>query len=183
MNSALKWTLIVLVGAILIGLAVWPVMKAQTKKHSPEQDVMFKQGDLLIEIRYSSPSKKGREIFGGLVPYDQIWRTGANEASVFISNKPLQFEEGELPAGTYSLFSIPGEDRWQIIFNKKEYDWGINFDQTSPREEEHDALICTGISTTTDTPQEAFTMSVDFSNGSEFILAWDRTRVSVPFTH
>ena len=91
----------------LIGIAVIAAIVAfigfmqlkNTKSFSPEEEVVFEQGDLKIKVFYNRPSKKGREIFGGLVPYEEVWRTGANEATTFDTNKDLTIEGKTLPAG------------------------------------------------------------------------------------
>src|SRR5688572_13747575 len=83
---------------------------SQTKAASPEETVTFSQDNLTIEVFYNRPFKKGREIFGGLVPYDAVWRTGANEATTFETSKSLQIEGKTLPTGKYSLWTIPGKE-------------------------------------------------------------------------
>jgi len=77
-----------------------------------------------VEIKYSQPSVKGRKIWGGLVPYDQVWRTGANEATTFETSQDVKIEGKTLPKGKYSLFTIPGKKSWTLIFNKKAKQWG-----------------------------------------------------------
>ncbi|HUH32797.1 MAG TPA: DUF2911 domain-containing protein, partial [Daejeonella sp.] len=80
-----------------------------------------------ISIDYSQPSVKGRTIGKEIAPYGEVWRTGANEATVFETNKAVQIEGKTLPAGKYSLYSIPGEDKWTIIFNKTWKQWGTDY--------------------------------------------------------
>ena len=77
-----------------------------------------------ISLNYSSPSVKGRTIWGSLVPYNQVWRTGANEANIFETDKDILVNGQKLPAGKYSLFTIPGESEWTVIFNKDWDQWG-----------------------------------------------------------
>src|SRR4029077_549934 len=77
-----------------------------------------------IEINYSRPRAKGRPIFGGLVPYGEVWRTGANNATKIIFSTPVKLEGKDIPAGTYALFTIPGEKEWTIIINKGAAQWG-----------------------------------------------------------
>ena len=77
-----------------------------------------------FEINYSRPGVKGREIFGGLVPYGQVWRTGANQATTISFNTPIKFGGTEVPAGKYGLFTIPGESEWTVILNKNAQQWG-----------------------------------------------------------
>lgn len=97
---------------------------AQNTKPSPPASSEFKVGTATIKINYSAPSVKGREIWGKLVPYDQVWRTGANEATTFETDQDIKVEGKPLAKGTYSLFTIPGKDEWVIIFNKTAKQWG-----------------------------------------------------------
>jgi Protein of unknown function (DUF2911) len=85
-----------------------------------------------IEIDYSRPSVKGRDIFGGLVPYGKVWRTGANQATKIIFSTPVKLNGTEIPAGTYALMTIPGKDEWTIIINKGAEQWGAyKYDEKS----------------------------------------------------
>jgi hypothetical protein len=80
-----------------------------------------------ITVDYSQPAVKGREIGKEIAPYGQVWRTGANEATVFEVSKDVKVEGKTLPAGKYGLYSIPGKDEWVIIFNKTWKQWGTNY--------------------------------------------------------
>ncbi|XZF15933.1 DUF2911 domain-containing protein [Chitinophagaceae bacterium MMS25-I14] len=96
---------------------------------SPPDSVTGKIGSATVKIRYSSPSVKGREIWGGLVPYDKVWRAGANEATTFTTDKDLMIEGKPLRAGRYALFAIPQKDTWTIMFNTVPDQWGaFNYD-------------------------------------------------------
>jgi hypothetical protein len=81
----------------------------------------------VITIDYSQPSVKGREIGKDIAPYGKVWRTGANEATVFEVSKDVMVEGKALPAGKYGLYSIPGKEEWVIIFNKTWKQWGTNY--------------------------------------------------------
>jgi hypothetical protein len=83
-----------------------------------------------IDIRYNTPHMHGRKIMGCLVPYGQIWRTGANPATTLITSVPLKFGELMVPAGTHTLYSLPNADRWLLILNKQTGQWGLVYDQT-----------------------------------------------------
>lgn len=96
----------------------------KAKRPSPPMVTEVKAGTANVKISYSAPSVKGREVWGKLVPYDQVWRTGANEATVFETDADIKVEGKVLPKGKYSLFTIPGKDEWVIIFNKKAEQWG-----------------------------------------------------------
>jgi len=93
-----------------------------------------------ITINYSSPSVKGRKIWGDLVPYDKVWRAGANEATIFETDKDIKVEGKTLAKGKYSLYAIPGEKEWTIIFNSATGQWGINRDGTTTEDPAKDVL-------------------------------------------
>jgi hypothetical protein len=97
----------------------------KSQRPSPPDSAHGKIGNAMVSVSYGSPSVKGRKIWGGLVPYDKAWRLGANEATIFTTDKPIKVEGKELPAGKYSLFAIPTEKEWQIIFNSQTGQWGI----------------------------------------------------------
>jgi hypothetical protein len=102
---------------------------------SPAKEASAKAGGSDITMKWSAPSVKGREIWGALVPYDKIWRTGANAATTFSTSKNIKVNGNNLPAGTYSFFTIPGKTEWTVIFNKQTDLWG-----TSDYKEADDAL-------------------------------------------
>ena len=179
MNKYLKWTLIVVGSLALIAFVGFKIMTANTKKASPEQTVTFNEGEKHVEVFYNRPSKKGREIFGGLVPYGQVWRTGANEATTFDTKTELVIDGKFLPAGKYTLWTIPEKDTWTVIFNSKQYGWGINFDGTSTREPEADVLKVEVPTQSTASPIEMFTIYFDESVPA-MEMAWDGTKISVP---
>ncbi len=113
---------------ILMGLMLSAVSKAQdtakAKRPSPPAMAMGKIGEANIMIDYSSPAVKGRKIFGGLLKYDTVWRAGANEATMFQTDKDITVEGKKLPAGKYSFFATPGEKTWTIWFNSETGQWG-----------------------------------------------------------
>lgn len=155
-----------------------------TKSFSPEEEVVFEKGDLTVTVFYNRPSKKGREIFGALVPYDQVWRTGANEATTFETNKDLIFEGETLKAGKYSLWTIPGENTWTIIFNSEHGQWGINAQGEPNRNPDLDVLKVDVHAVQQDQVFEQFTITfVQSGADAEMILMWDKTLVAVPFTY
>lgn len=96
----------------------------KTKRPSPPAEAHAMIGDKHVSINYSSPAVKGRTIWGELVPYGKIWRTGANEATVFETSGDLEINGQKLPAGKYGLFTIPGENEWVVVFNSVWEQWG-----------------------------------------------------------
>ncbi len=188
MNKAVKivlWIVGILVALVLIFmLVIGPMMKKNTKKHSSEQNITFTQNDLQIDLFYSSPAKKDRVVFGELVPYDEVWRTGANEATTFTTNKGLLIDGKTLPAGKYSLWTIPGKESWQIIFNDHMYGWGVRWqDSKAMREAEYDKLIVTAVVSESITFKENFTINVVETPTQELVLlfSWDQVVVPLPF--
>ena len=97
---------------------------SQNKKASPATTATGKSGNVTISINYSSPAVKGRKVWGDLVPFGKVWRTGADEATIFETDGDLKIEGQKLPKGKYSLFTIPEEKSWTIIINKKANQWG-----------------------------------------------------------
>lgn len=175
-------TILKIVAALVVVVAVVLFFqKYSTKAHSPEDIVVYQEQSLELEVFYNRPYKKEREIFGGLVPYDQVWRTGANEATTFSTNQNLLVDGSFLPAGKYTLWTIPGPESWKVIFNSKMYPWGINKDKKPSREPEFDTLILEVPVKKMEESLEQF--SIFFDKGNEMItlnLAWDQTLISVP---
>ncbi|MDX1719156.1 MAG: DUF2911 domain-containing protein, partial [Salegentibacter mishustinae] len=88
------------------------ILRYNTKAHSPEDTVSYTEKDLKMEVFYNRPYKKERDIFGNLVPYNEVWRTGANEATTFETNKDIMVDGSLLKAGKYTLWTIPMEKSW-----------------------------------------------------------------------
>ena len=175
----------------LIGIAVIAAIVAfigfmqlkNTKSFSPEEEVVFNQGDLTIKVFYNRPSKKGREIFGGLVPFDKVWRTGANEATTFETNHDILIEGQTLKAGKYSLWTIPRETSWTIIFNSEHGQWGLNSKGESNHNPELDVLRVDVHAVQQEQEFEQFTIAFENTGeDAEMVLIWDKTLISVPFT-
>ena len=97
----------------------------KSQRPSPPDSSTGKIGAATVTVNYSSPAVKGRKIWGGLVPYGQAWRLGANEATTLTTDKAIKVEGKDLPAGKYTVFAIPNENEWQIIFNSQTGQWGI----------------------------------------------------------
>lgn len=102
--------------AVAIGFTAWPVQAQQ--RTSPKAEASGTVGGANVDIVYCRPSADKRKIMGGLVPYGQVWRTGANAATTIEFDKPVKIEGKNLPAGKYALFTIPNENEWTIILNK-----------------------------------------------------------------
>ncbi len=130
-----------------------------------------------FEIVYSRPGVKGRTIFGGIVPYGQVWRTGANQATKITFNTPVKFNGTEVPAGTYGLFTIPGENEWTVILNTNAAQWGAY-----QYNEKADALrFKVEPVTLSDTRLETFTIEFNRIKDESAVLnlVWDATVVPI----
>lgn len=168
---------------IILGGVTNYLMKKHEKSFSPEDHISFHQDELEIKVFYNRPFKKGREIFGSLVPYDEVWRTGANEATTFETNRDLVFEGKSLKKGKYSLWSLPGHDSWQIIFNSEYGQWGIGPDGNANRKAGLDVLTVSVHPLTSPREFEQFTISFErVGEDAEMVLIWDTTLVAVPFS-
>ncbi|QZK90389.1 Protein of unknown function (DUF2911) [Flavobacterium tiangeerense] len=115
---------IIKTGFAIIALLLVNVMGAQSKPTSSKETITGKIKDATITVDYGSPSVNGRKIWGELVPFDKIWRAGANDATTFETDKDLTVEGSKLPAGKYSFFIIPNGNECTIIFNKVAKQWG-----------------------------------------------------------
>jgi hypothetical protein len=126
-NMVSKYTGFLLTGlTFLMVFTFWINLKAQEEKIrvSPKAEVMQVVGFTEVQINYSRPGVKGRKVWGELVPYNKVWRAGANEATTIRFSTNVEIEGKKLPAGTYSLFTIPNKDEWTLIFNKTAEQWG-----------------------------------------------------------
>ena len=131
-----------------------------------------------VEVDYSRPNKNNRIIFGGLVPFDKIWRTGANQATRIKFSGNVKFGDKEVPAGEYAVFSIPGQNEWTIILSKDLKASAAEYKQ------ENDAARVTAKPVLIGMPAETFTIGFEDlrANSATFYLEWDKTRVPVKLT-
>ncbi|HKZ36346.1 MAG TPA: DUF2911 domain-containing protein [Chryseolinea sp.] len=169
---------------ILLGFVAKFLVKKHDKSFSPEEEVAFNSQDLTIRVFYNRPYKKGREIFGALVPYDKVWRTGANEATTFQTNKDLLIEGKTLKKGKYSLWTIPNQETWKVIFNSEYGQWGIGADGEANRNPAKDVLSVDVHAVQQAREFEQFTISFEeVGADAEMVLIWDKTLVAVPFSY
>src|SRR5688500_16267837 len=161
MKKFLIFTLIGIVVLLALVTVVGLIRAKQDKSFSPEDEVLFNDGDLTVKVFYNRPYKKGREIYGELVPYDKVWRTGANEATTFETSKALTIEGKTLKAGKYSLWTIPGPETWTIIFNEEHGQWGINSRGEANRDPARDVLSVSVRAVWQDQEFEQFTISFE----------------------
>ena len=128
-----------------------------------------------IKTDYSSPRTKGRKIYGELVPFGQVWRTGANEATTFVTSSDVMVGGKTVPAGSYTIFTVPNADKWTLIINKKTGEWGIPYKYESDELARVDMKVSKLPSAV-----ENFTISYDKSaGGCTLRIDWATTRASV----
>lgn len=169
-----------LILSCLLGFTFVLPAYAQKRGHkkarvSPNAAVSQTIGTAKITITYGRPGIKGRKIYGGLVPYGQVWRTGANESTDIVIPADVTVEGRKLPAGTYSIYTIPGKKQWTIIFNSK-LSWGTQYDQSK------DVLrVKVQPESTKETMEQLLFYFRDVTDQSaEVVIYWDQTKV--PFT-
>jgi len=182
LKKILLWVIGSLTALVLLMMfVVWPILKTNTKKISPEQNITYTQGDLELQAFYSSPSKKGRIIFGELVPYNEVWRTGANEATTFSTNKNLMVQGIYVPAGHYTLWTIPKDTVWNIMFNTKQYAWGVDDAMQAMRDPHFDVINIEVPVENIKNIVEQFTIAFDNSTDNlSLTMAWDTVKIVVP---
>jgi len=166
MKKILSLTMLMLFAASTI-FAQHP---APENRKSPHETVKGNN----VSITYGRPYKKGRDIFGGLEPYGQVWRAGADEATEITVTKASSFAGRQLGSGTYTLFVIPNKDKWTIILNKKLGQWGA-FDYEKVKGQ--DAIHVDVPVKQLDSPLEQFTINIADDG---FHMEWDKTSVFVP---
>jgi|SRR5450631_67757 hypothetical protein len=156
----------------------------KSKRPSPPASAECKFSDgKTIKMDYSSPRAKGRKIFGeasekALVPFGKIWRTGANEATTFVTDANLTVGGKPVPAGSYTIFTIPKADAWTLVINKKTGEWGTEYDEAKDAKED---LVRVPMSVSkTAAPVENFLIAFDQAGSKCTLrLEWENTRASV----
>ena len=159
--------------------------KDKSQRPSPPANAECKFSDgKTIKVDYSSPRAKGRKIFGPdadkpVVPYGQIWRTGANEATTFVTDTNVKIGGKSLPAGSYTIFTIPNADKWTLIVNKKTAEWGIPYKYEADELGRFDMKV-----SKTASPVENFAIAFD-QGGSKCTmrLAWENTQASIDISN
>lgn len=169
----------IIVGLIIVGLYSFGTF---TKSFSPEAIAKYTgRNGLEIKVTYSRPRKKGRDLFGNensLIPYGEIWRTGANEATEITFNKDVKINGKILKSGSYTLYTIPDRVSWTVIFNNELYQWGaFNYDPSK------DALRVKV--PVMKKPGETEMFTIDFreiDDQAEMRLFWGQTLVAIPIS-
>jgi len=143
---------------------------------SPRDSVMATVGSAHVTVNYGRPFRRGRTIVGGVVPYDKVWRTGANEATSFTTDKDLEMGGTTIPAGSYTLFTLPSARGWKLIVNKQTGQWGTDYDA------KQDLARLDLTTRTLPQPVEQFTIAVEpAADGGVLKMMWENTELSIPF--
>lgn len=159
----------------LAGAQQAPVDKSKRPSPPATAQCKFADGNT-VTVDYSQPSMRGRKIYGGLVPYGQVWRTGANEATTFVPTVNVSVAGTTVPKGNYTLFTLPTETSWKLIVSRKIGEWGIPYPG-----EQHDLTRVEMKNEKLSAPVEKFTISFDQQGGDACTmrLDWEKTRESV----
>lgn len=170
-------TLILTTTAALAALVLAAILPAQQPRKSPHETTSIAVGGHKITITYGRPYMKGRKIFGGLEPYGKVWRTGADEATTLETDADLDINGLKVPKGKYALFTLPAENSWTLIVNKKAEQWGA-FDYKASDDLGRVEL---NVSKSAQ-PIEQFTITLSpaGSDGVTLKLAWENTEARVP---
>ena len=173
-----KRTAFLMCSVLMLSVLAVGQMANQKQRPSPAANAQCKFADgKTIKVAYSSPRAKGRKIFGGLVPYGEPWRAGANEATTFVTDANLTIGGKDIPAGNYTMFTVPNQDKWTLIVSKKTGEWGIPY----PDGEDfgrYDMSV-----SKTSAPVENFTIAFDQQGSScTMNISWESTKASVQLT-
>ncbi len=149
---------------------------SEPERLSPHESVSGKVGEATITVTYGRPYKKGREIYGGLVPYDAVWRTGADEATTLETDRDLMVGELHVPAGKYSLYTMPSASNWTLIVNKVSEQWGTQYDEAEDLGRAEMSVAEAGEMT------EQLTVGIEAGEGMNGTLSvvWDMTVATIP---
>lgn len=175
-------SLLLFAAIVLPSAAQTETVPAPDPRPSPLMLAKTQIGDTYVKIHYSSPQRRNpttgeiRQIFGSLVPYGQVWRTGANESTEITLTGDLMMGSAHVPAGTYAVYTIPGESEWTIILSRAVGQWGaFSYDESM------DFARFKVPSSASDKTYEAFTISFEeMSGGANMVLTWENTSVRIP---
>ena len=153
-------------------------------RKSPLDSISFTVGTADVKLCYGRPSARGRTMIGGEnVPFDKLWRTGANEPTMIHTTGPLVIAGVAVPAGSYSLYTIPGAKQWHVIVNRSITQWGEEHGYTDAVKAEE---VGHGIvpSAAMASPVETFTIRAEAATGGamNLLMEWEKTRVTIPVT-
>lgn len=172
MHIKLKLNLLILISIFTLQQVF--AQEAIKPRLSPLEIITVKYESTYIKVTYGRPHKKGRNIFGDLVPYGKVWRTGANEATEITFTKDVLVNNRKLKAGTYTLFTIPQKDHWKVVFNSDLGQWGSYNYNPDKNVLQIDASV-----TQLETTYEPFTIEFQLQDDkTNLLMMWDKTQAS-----
>lgn len=135
---------------------------------SPRDTAAGRIGGASVTVDYGRPSRRGRQIFGALVPYDRVWRTGANSATTLVLSAPVQIQTRPLEAGSYTLYSIPSDAGWTLVINGQTGQWGTEYNESQ------DVLRVPLVVSRAPVDVDTFTITIEGgADSGRLVLAWD----------
>jgi hypothetical protein len=160
---------------LLCGALMVAAQQDKSKRPSPPAQATWDLGGgKAVTVDYSSPRAKGRKIYGELVPFGQVWRTGANEATTLLTPVDLSIGGTTVPAGSYTIFSVPNKDKWTLVISKKTGEWGTDY----PGQSNDLARVDMKVSALP-SPVENFTISFEKAgSGATLNIDWETTRAT-----
>lgn len=151
-----------------------------TPQSSPKSEIEQVVGLTKVEVDYARPSKKGRLVYGDLVPFGKVWRTGANENTKVSFSDDVVIDGVKLPKGEYALFTLPKADVWEVYFYKETTNWGL------PKQWDASKIALTAKATPTTLEKNVENFTIDINpidaNNGELIIKWEKTAIPVKFT-
>jgi hypothetical protein len=163
----------VLAAVLMTGATV----AAQNQRASPHETVNATVDGAKISVTYGRPYLKGRKVGDQLAPYGKVWRTGADEATTLVTDKALMFGSTHVPAGTYTLYTLPNENGWQLIINKQTGQWGTEYSEAQDL-----ARIPMKVTKSPSTTEQLTIAINDTPAGGELKLSWENSDITAPFT-
>lgn len=174
MGKRMRLAAIMCAGLALLAVPSYSQQDKSQRPSPPAQATCDLGGGKTLTVDYSSPRAKGRKVMGDLVPYGKVWRAGANEATTFVTDADLNVGGTTVPAGKYTIFTVPGENKWSLVISKKTGEWGTAY----PGPSEDLARIDMKVSKTP-AMVENFTIALDKSgSGCTMRMEWENTRAS-----
>jgi hypothetical protein len=163
--------------ALTCGLIAGAAQEQKKQMASPPAETSVTIGGKQIKIGYHAPSMRGRKIFGGLVPYGEVWRAGANDATALHTEADLDIAGLSVPKGDYTIYVLPEEKGWRLIVNKQTGQWGTVYNQSQDLGRVPMTLSKTAA------PVETYKMTLASAGGNKgtLTLEWENTRATVPF--
>ena len=178
----MRTSFMALVAAVAAGVALTATGQKTTRIHegrggSPHDRIEWTIDGAHVSIEYGRPYAKGREVFGGLVPFGKVWRTGADEATTLTTDRTLVFGGLTVPAGKYTLWTLPGKDAWKLVVNSETGEWGTAYDESKDfgrADMKVEPLP---------SPVEQLAIAIDDTPAGGLLrIEWERTRASIAFS-